>query len=106
MRRLRGNDVRFRTMVNVTAVNGRTVALADAVTGEPVDGIEADLVVVRTKLRPNVELAHDLDGEVAALTLVGDCASPRRLTHAVLEANRAMRRFDAGQLSTTPTIVF
>jgi hypothetical protein len=28
------------------------------------------------------------------------------LSHAVLEANRALRRFDRGQLRGSPTIVF
>lgn len=106
LRRLRGHGVRFRTLVNVTSVTGRTVALSDAVTGEPVDGSEADLVVVRSKLRSNDELGRELDGKVRALALIGDCASPRRLSHAVLEANRALRRFDRGQLRGSPTIVF
>jgi 2,4-dienoyl-CoA reductase-like NADH-dependent reductase (Old Yellow Enzyme family) len=106
MRRLRGNGVRFRTLVEVTAVTGTCVALADVVTGAPVDEIEAELFVVRTKLRPNDELAHELDGRVPALAVIGDCASPRRLTHAVLDANNAIRRFNAGRLSSAAMVVF
>lgn len=106
MRRLRANAVRFRTLVNVTEVSGTSVALADAISGEPVDGTEADLVVVRTRLRVNDELAHQLEGAVPAIAVIGDCASPRRLNHAVLEADQAIRRFNAGQQSGAATIVF
>jgi 2,4-dienoyl-CoA reductase (NADPH2) len=106
LRRLRGNGVRFRTLVNVTSVSGTRVELADAVTGDPAGATEADLVAVRTTLRSNDELARELEGGVAALALIGDCASPRRLTHAVLEANRAMRRFTAGQLTSSAAVVF
>lgn len=106
MRRLRGHGVRFRTMVKVTSVTGRALALSDTVTGESVDGAEADLVVVRSTLRSNEELSRELDGKVDALALIGDCASPRRLTHAVLEANRALQKFGTGQLNSSPTIVF
>jgi 2,4-dienoyl-CoA reductase (NADPH2) len=102
--RLRGNGVRFRVLTTVTAVNGSTVSLADAVNGEP-DETSADLVVVRTRLRVNDELARELDGAGPAVAVIGDCASPRRLYHAVLDANKALRAFEAGQLSRAAMIV-
>jgi 2,4-dienoyl-CoA reductase (NADPH2) len=106
MRRLRANAIRFRTLVNVTAVSGTRLALTDAISGEPVDGTDADLVVIGPKLRCNDELAQELDGVVPALAVIGDCASPRRLNHAVLEANRAIRSFNAGELKGAATVVF
>jgi hypothetical protein len=104
MRRLRASGVRS---------DGRrrdggqrtSVALADAVTGEPVDDAETDLVVVRTRLRPNGELAYELNGAVGALALIGDCASRRRLTNAVLRRNTVMRRFDEGWLHGAAAVV-
>ena len=50
--------------------------------------------------------AHELQGSVPALAVIGDCASPRRLNHAVLEANRAIRRFNAGEQDGAASIVF
>ncbi len=105
LRRLRGSGVRFHTLVGVTSIDGRRVALADAITGEPLEPLDAELVAVRTKLHPNAGLAHDLDGRVAAIAVIGDGAAPRRLTHAVLDANRTLRRFHAGELSSAAMVV-
>jgi 2,4-dienoyl-CoA reductase (NADPH2) len=102
---LRGSGVRFRTLVNVTGARGTTISLADAVTGEPSE-TDADLLVVRTQLAPNDALVHELDGEGPALVSIGDCSSPRRLTHAVLDANVALRRFDAGLLESAAMVAF
>ena len=96
-RRLRSNGVRFRPLSVVTGVDGTTVRLADAVTGEPSE-TAADLVVVVTSLRVDDGLVAELDGAGPALVAIGDCASPRRLNHAVLEANLALRRFHEGRL--------
>jgi 2,4-dienoyl-CoA reductase (NADPH2) len=104
-RRLRDNGVRFRPFSTVTAVNGSTISLSDSVNGAPSE-TEADFVVVRTRMRVNDELMRELDGAGPALALVGDCASPRRLTHAVLDANVALRRFAEGRLGREAAIVF
>ena len=106
LRRLRAGGVRFRTLVNVTQVTGARLAFTDAITGEPTEGTEADLVVIAPRLRVNDELVHELDGEVPALALIGDCASPRRLSHAILDANRALHRFNAGAQNDVATVVF
>jgi 2,4-dienoyl-CoA reductase (NADPH2) len=103
--RLRGNGVRFRTLLTVTRMDGTRISLADAVTSEPGE-IEADLLVVRSRLASNGALLHELDGEVPALVSIGDCSSARRLTHAVLDANVALRRFDAGLLQSSPMVAF
>jgi 2,4-dienoyl-CoA reductase (NADPH2) len=103
--RLRGSGVSFRTLVTVTGARGTTISFADAVTGEP-SKTEADLLVVRTQLAPNDALVRELDGEGPALVSIGDCSSPRRLTHAVLDANVALQRFDAGLLESAAMVAF
>jgi 2,4-dienoyl-CoA reductase-like NADH-dependent reductase (Old Yellow Enzyme family) len=99
--RLRANGVRLRPLSSVTSVEGTVVHLADAITGEP-SQLSADLVVVKTGMRVNDELLHELEGRVPTLAVIGDCGSPRRITHAVLDANTVVRRFDAGTLSAAP----
>lgn len=105
LRRLRGNGVRFRTLITVTAVRGATIELADAVTGEPA-ATEADLLVVRTPLAADDRLLRELEGRGPAIVAIGDCSAPRRLSHAVLDANVALRRFEQGRLSTVAAAVF
>jgi 2,4-dienoyl-CoA reductase-like NADH-dependent reductase (Old Yellow Enzyme family) len=106
LRRLRANGVRFRPFTDVASADGTTVSLTDPVTGEPAGELEVELLVVRTRMRMNDDLARDLDGEVAALVVIGDCSAPRRLSHAVLDANFALRRFEAGVLTAAPNVAF
>ena len=103
--RLGSNGVRYRTLTTVTSVRGSTVSLADVVTGES-SQLEADLLVVRTRLLPDDALLRELVGEVPALVAVGDCSAGRRLTHAVLDANSALRRFDSGRLDNAGMVAF
>ena len=103
--RLGRNGVRFRSLVSVSAVNGTTVSLVGAVTGEAAE-TEAELLVVRSRLHANDDLLRQLDGEVPAVVAVGDCSSARRLSHAVLDANLALRQFDAGRLGNAAMVVF
>jgi 2,4-dienoyl-CoA reductase-like NADH-dependent reductase (Old Yellow Enzyme family) len=105
MRRLGDNGVRFRPLVAVASVVGTTVSLADVVSGEP-SKTTADLVVVTPRLRAEHGLLRQLEGRVPVLVAIGDCAAPRRLNHAVLEANLALRRFEAGQLGPIPLALF
>ena len=106
LRRLRRQGVRFHPLVDATAIDGSSVELADAITGERLAPLEADLVVIRTRLVANDELATALQGSPGAVAVIGDCAAPRKLTHAVLEANRAIRRFNAAELPSFASIVF
>ena len=101
LQRLRGNGVRFRTLTTVTGVSGANVALADVVNGEA-DATSAELVAVRTLLQVEDALARELDTRVPTF-VIGDSAAPRCLTHAVLDANLAIRRLDAGTLPETAT---
>jgi 2,4-dienoyl-CoA reductase (NADPH2) len=106
LRRLRAHGVRFHTLTRAVSFDGAAVQIRDAITGEPLDSLAADLVVIRRELVVNDRLARELDGRTAPVALIGDCAAPRKLTHAVLEANRAIRRFNAGELSKSVAIVF
>ena len=97
--------MRFRPFAAVTAVDGTTVSLADTITGVPTQS-SADLLVYQPTLRANVELAHELEGDISVLALVGDCVSPRRMSHAILDANRVVRRLERGQLDAVPVVPF
>jgi 2,4-dienoyl-CoA reductase (NADPH2) len=101
-RRLRTAGVRFRPFTEVTGVTGGAVTLADSVTGERSE-TSADLVVVKSRLAVEDGLVRELDGKVPALVAVGDCAAPRRMNHAVLEANLALRRFEEGRIGSVAT---
>jgi 2,4-dienoyl-CoA reductase-like NADH-dependent reductase (Old Yellow Enzyme family) len=104
--RLYANGVVLRPLVDVRSVSGTTVSIMNSVSGEQLDSVQAELVVVRTRQRVNDELTRALDGRVPALASVGDCVAPRRLSHAVLDASLVLRRFDAGQLSKTSVVPF
>jgi 2,4-dienoyl-CoA reductase (NADPH2) len=97
--RLGRNGVRFRTLADVRSMRGETVSLADAVTGEPSE-TQAELLVVRTRLKPDDSLLRELEDDVPALVSIGDCSAARRLSHAVLDANAALRQFDAGLIGS------
>jgi 2,4-dienoyl-CoA reductase (NADPH2) len=100
--RLRSRGVRFRPFTTVTRVAGTTVALADSLTGEPSE-TSTDVVVVKSRLGVEDGLVRVLDGKVPALVAIGDCAAPRRMNHAVLEANLAVRRFAEGRIGSVAT---
>lgn len=97
--RLGANGVRVRVLTTVTGLEGGVVSLRDGFAGEHSE-TTADLVVVRTKLRANDQIARALEGAGPALALIGDAAAPRRLNHAVLDANLALRRFNEGRLGS------
>jgi 2,4-dienoyl-CoA reductase (NADPH2) len=101
-RRLRNAGVRFRPFTDVADVAGTTVTLVDSVTGERSEAT-ADLVVVKSRLGVEDGLVRDLDDRVPALVAVGDCAAPRRMNHAVLDANVALRRFEEGRIGSVAT---
>jgi 2,4-dienoyl-CoA reductase-like NADH-dependent reductase (Old Yellow Enzyme family) len=97
-RRLGARGVRARVLTRVAGVDGSTVSLAEGFGREAAE-VHADLVVVRTALRANDGLARELDGAGPAVATIGDASAPRRLNHAVLDANLALRAFDAGRLT-------
>jgi 2,4-dienoyl-CoA reductase (NADPH2) len=103
--RLRGAGVRCCAVsTTVVGVEGTTVHVEDTVTGERGE-LDADLIVVKTMLAVQDELVAGLEGAVPALVAIGDCAAPRRMSHAVLEANLALRRFEEGRLGPVATAI-
>jgi 2,4-dienoyl-CoA reductase (NADPH2) len=98
--RLGAHGVRTRVLTRVVAVDGRRVSLTEGFGAEPAE-TEADVVVVRTALRANDGLARALEDRGPAVTTIGDATAPRRLNHAVLDANLAIAAFDAGRLGAT-----
>jgi len=101
-RRLGANGVKVRVLTTVVQVDGPAVSLVEGFAGERSE-TTADLVVVRTRLRANDELVRVLEGTGPALALIGDASAPRRLNHAVLDANLAVKRFDEGRLGSAAT---
>lgn len=103
--RLRGNGVRFRPFAAATAIDGTTISFVDTITGAPCHA-SADLLIYQPTLRTTAELAHQLERDVGVLALVGDCVSPRRMSHAILDANRVVRKLMLGQLDGVPVAPF
>ena len=100
--RLASHGVRVRVLAKVTGIDGTTVSFADGFAGEPAQ-TTAELVVVRTRMRANDALIRELEGAGPALATIGDASAPRRLNHAVLDANLAINRFDQGLLGPAAT---
>jgi len=91
-KRMRSAGVVYSPFTRFEGVSGRTARLVDTATGEP-RAAEFDLVVVQAENRAVDELRADLDGRVE-VRLIGDCVAPRRLSHAVLEANELVRSLE------------
>ena len=100
--RLASHGVRVRVLAKVTGIDGTTVSFADGFAGEPAQ-TTAELAVVRTRMRANDALIRELEGAGPALATIGDASAPRRLNHAVLDANLAINRFDQGLLGPAAT---
>jgi 2,4-dienoyl-CoA reductase (NADPH2) len=101
-RRLAEHGVSVRVLAHVTGVDGATVSYEDGFARVPAE-TRAGLVVARTRLRANDALARELAGAGPALATIGDASAPRRLNHAVLDANLAIAHFDAGRLGSAAT---
>lgn len=96
------NDQALRAMLDergVAKVCGATVTSVDegSVTYEK-DGasatIPADTVIIAAGYRSNNELADELDGRVADLSVVGDAESPRKIMTAIHEGYHAIRTME------------
>ena len=101
-RRLAAGGVRTRVLARVTRVDGSIVSFAEGFVGAPAE-TTAELVVVRTSMRANDGLIRELEGAGPALATIGDASAPRRLNHAIFDANLAIARFDAGRLGPAAT---
>ena len=96
LRRLRGYDVQLLPMHRVSEIHAGKALLYDTTRLAATRVLEerevpADVVVYYAGKRANAGLAQELCGRVAEIHLVGDCVSPRRINHAVVDGYRVGR---------------
>jgi 2,4-dienoyl-CoA reductase (NADPH2) len=96
VRRLRWLGVNLLPLHRVSAIEAGKVSVYDVVRVAATRILEerelpADIVVYHAGKRAVTELAVQLEARVPELHLVGDCVSPRRINHAVLEGHRVGR---------------
>ena len=95
--RLRGASVDLRILTAVASVDPGEVTVYDpyrlaARRGFQESTLRADLTVLVGPTAGDDRLVGELDGLVGEVHAIGDCVSPRRITHAVLEGHRIGRR--------------
>jgi 2,4-dienoyl-CoA reductase-like NADH-dependent reductase (Old Yellow Enzyme family) len=89
---LRRAGVTFTPNVEVTAIDGDTVALTDVYTGEVSQLSDVDGVVLILGNTANDGLARELEGTGLEVHPVGDAQAPRRIFNAIWEAETAARK--------------
>lgn len=77
----------YRVLSVLTGVSGEAAQLANAASGEE-EAIECGLVVVQTGRSAVTGLAGRMKDAALEWHMVGDCVSPRRMSHAVFEGHR------------------
>jgi len=89
--RLFTKGVVFTPCVELRAIEGSTVVIANVYSGAErrIDGV--DSVVLATGSRSTDSLYRALKGQVAALYAAGDCVAPRGVHQAILDGTRAAR---------------
>ena len=88
-RRLGERSVAFHPFATVIHVSSSAVRLEHTLTGDSFE-LDADYVVGYAGARSNDELASQLDECRVVIRAIGDCVSPRRLTHANWDADRTV----------------
>ena len=89
LRRLVQRGVALHPLVHVTGIREGRVTLVHALTGEPLE-LPADLVAVHAGTISDDGLAALPADGGAIVRTIGDCVSPRRLTHANWDADRTV----------------
>ena len=84
--RLGQGGTEFRVLSDLFAVNGSGAEVANLTSGA-VEQIDCELVVVQTGRAPLL-LAEAFAGHGADVHAIGDCVTPRRMSHAVFEGQR------------------
>jgi 2,4-dienoyl-CoA reductase-like NADH-dependent reductase (Old Yellow Enzyme family)/thioredoxin reductase len=84
--RLKGYGIPVNPLSTVKQIEGKTVIIADVVTGaeRTIDGV--DTIVMATGYRSDKGLYRALKGKINELYEVGDCKLPRRYLEAIHEA--------------------
>ncbi|MEW5897680.1 MAG: FAD-dependent oxidoreductase [Bacillota bacterium] len=90
--RLRNLGVRIATGTLIRAINGTTVILEDAYSGEQWEVSGVDTIVVAGLRQANDELYHVLKKQGIEVYAVGDCVAPRSALEAIREGHLAGRQ--------------
>lgn len=83
--RLKKNGVIITPMTSIKAINGKTVTVADVITGEERILEDIDTVIMATGYRSENRLFKALKGQVKEIHAIGDCKLPRRSLDAIHE---------------------
>jgi NADPH-dependent 2,4-dienoyl-CoA reductase/sulfur reductase-like enzyme len=83
--RLKKNGVKIIPMTCISKIEGKTVTLADVITGEERTMEDIDTLVMATGYRSENRLYKALKGRVKELYAIGDCVIPRRALDAIHE---------------------
>jgi 2,4-dienoyl-CoA reductase (NADPH2) len=101
-RRLAERAVACHPFSRVTRVAPGVVHLAHTLTGEPFE-LAADFVAGHAGTASRDELVAGLGAGGATVRAIGDCVSPRRLTNATWEADRAVLELLRAELNPAAT---
>jgi NADPH-dependent 2,4-dienoyl-CoA reductase/sulfur reductase-like enzyme len=83
--RLKKNGVVITPMTTINKIDGKTVTIADVITGEERVLEDIDTVVMATGYRSDNQLFKALKGQVKEIYAIGDCKLPRRSLDAIHE---------------------
>lgn len=89
-KRLRSAGAEYLPFTRLVAVRDGRATVEDVASGQQ-RGLHVDLVVVKVPNRAVDALQAELSDLAAPVHLIGDSVAPRRLTHAVLDANTVVR---------------
>lgn len=98
LRRLKHLGVEVLPLTQVVAGGGESVVVRDVLTDE-MRNLPAVSVVAAPRLRSDVSLANALRRFGVPAVAIGDCLAPRRLTHAIRDADLLIEAFEAGHVS-------
>lgn len=86
-RRLRTAGVAYTAFTTLADIKDEVALLRDVITGET-RSVAFTLVVLQS---PQVTVPFEPPPATPSVVRIGDCVAPRRISHAILEANKAVR---------------
>ena len=102
LHRLGQRRVTLHPLVHVNGIRNGSVTLVNSLTGDPLE-LPADFVAVHAGTISNDELAALPSESGAIVRTIGDCVSPRRLTHANWDADRTVLELMRADSRPEPT---